>query len=143
MVAGGAVAVGAPSVIELEAPGWKEAAVSRRSIVVALVVTLLISRLPEIIARDVLALDVPWMAWAVVAATVVLWLLARTTTALRPLERYLAVMVGVTLALAVIPLATGSAAWATLVPASTNEVVALLATRVLYAGIAVVVLAWT
>ena len=139
----GTVAVETPAGPIVGAPAWTEPAVSMRLVAVALVVTLLVSRLPEIIARDVLSLDVPWMAWGTVALTIALWIVARTTAILRPLERYLAVMVAVTLAIAVIPVILASSVWTGLVPASTNEVVVLLATRVLYAGLAVAVLAWT
>jgi membrane protease YdiL (CAAX protease family) len=109
---------------------------------VALVVTLLTSRFPEIVAREALALEVPWMAWATVGVTVALWVASRTVAFLRPLERFLAVMIGVTAAIAGLPVVTESAAWKGLVPDTTNEVVVLLATRVLYAIVAVLLLGW-
>jgi membrane protease YdiL (CAAX protease family) len=119
-----------------------DANVSRALVGVALVVTLLISRLPEIVARDVLALQVPGYAWASVALTAALWLASRGAALLRPLERFLAVMVGVTLAMAVLQAIVESSFWAGIVPDTTNEVVALLVTRVLYAFVGILVLGW-
>jgi membrane protease YdiL (CAAX protease family) len=127
---------------DVGAPSWTDATVARTGIAVALVVTLLISRLPEIIARDILLLDVPWMAWATAALTALLWLASRTVAPLRPLERFLAVMILVTVLAAALPLALDSAVWAALVPASTQPIVALLATRLLYGVLGAVVLAW-
>lgn len=138
----GAVTAEAPSGAAVEVPPWVDAHVSRALVVMGLVIVLLISRLPEIIAREVLALDVPWIAWATAGMTVLLWLGARTLPVLRPFERFLAVMVLVTLLAAGLPVFLESELWTGLVPASTNEVVVLLATRVLYAVLAVAVLGW-
>lgn len=124
------------------APSWTDATVARTGIVVALLVTLLISRLPEIIARDILLLDVPWIAWATAGLAVLLWLASRYVPLLRPLERFLAVMILVTLLGAALPLVLASAFWAALVPASTQPMVALLATRLLYGILGAGVLAW-
>jgi membrane protease YdiL (CAAX protease family) len=110
--------------------------------VTGLVVTLLISRLPEIVAREALALDIPWIEWATVGITVVLWLGARAIALLRPFERFLAVMIGVTLAAAALELIVTSSAWEGLVPATTSEPVSLLATRLLYAVVGLALLAW-
>lgn len=131
-----------PSEAERGAPPWTDARVSRRLVLVALGATLLISRLPEIIARDVLAMDASWATWSRFGVAVALWLGARVLTPLRPLERYLAVMVGVTLAQGVIEAVLASAIWASLVPAATNEVLGLLVTRVMFAAIGVLVLGW-
>jgi membrane protease YdiL (CAAX protease family) len=140
--------VAAPAVREIdgrrphEAPPWIDPSVDRTHLAVALGVVLLISRLPEIVAREVLSLDVPWMGWAVVAWTAVFWLAARFVAALRPLERFLAVMVLVNALIAVLPIFLESAVWRALVPASTPAMVDLLATRVLFAGLGLLVLAW-
>ena len=124
------------------APPWIDTRVDRTQLAIALGVVLLISRLPEIVVREVLRLDLPWMGWAVVAATVVLWLVARLLPALRPLERFLAVMVLVNTLIALLPTLLQSAAWLVVVPASTPVMVALLATRILFAGLGLLVLAW-
>jgi membrane protease YdiL (CAAX protease family) len=126
----------------LMAPPWLDAATARSGVAIALVVTLLISRLPEIVAREVLRLDVPWMATAIVGLTAGLWFAARVVPALRPLERFLAIMVLVNLLVAGLPWFLESSLWLSLVPASTPEMAALLATRVLFAVLGVVVLGW-
>lgn len=124
------------------APPWIDTGVDRTQLAIALGVVLLISRLPEIVAREVLRLDVPWMGWAVVAGTVVLWLLARLLPALRPLERFLAVMVLVNTLIAVLPTLLQSPGWLALVPSSAPAMISLLATRILFAGLGLLVLAW-
>lgn len=60
---------------------------SRRSLtVLAWVVTLLISALPQIVPREFLGIDAPWMPSAVVLVTIGLWLASRVVTVLAPLE---------------------------------------------------------
>jgi membrane protease YdiL (CAAX protease family) len=125
-----------------EAPAWRDTTIARSRVVVALAITLLISRLPEIVAREALGLDVPWMPWAIVVLTIALWLASRFVGALEPFERFLAVMIGVTLALALLPLITESALWSSLQPAETQPIVTLLTTRILFAIVAVVLLGW-
>jgi membrane protease YdiL (CAAX protease family) len=125
-----------------KAPPSSDPTIARSRVVIALVVTLLISRLPEIVAREVLLLEVPWMAAAIVGLTVGLWLAARVVPALRPLERFLAVMAAVNLLLAILPWLLESSLWLSLVPASTAPMAALLATRVLLAVLGLVVLGW-
>jgi membrane protease YdiL (CAAX protease family) len=125
-----------------EAPAWRDTTIARSRVVVALGITLLISRLPEIVAREALGLDVPWMPWAIVVLTIALWLASRFVGALEPFERFLAVMIGVTLALALLPLITESALWSSLQPAETQPIVTLLTTRILFAIVAVVLLGW-
>jgi membrane protease YdiL (CAAX protease family) len=125
-----------------EAPAWRDTTIARSRVVVALGITLLISRLPEIVAREALGLDVPWMPWAIVVLTIALWLASRFVGALEPFERFLAVMIGVTLALALLPLITESALWSSLQPAETQPIVTLLTTRLLFAIVAVVLLGW-
>jgi membrane protease YdiL (CAAX protease family) len=111
-------------------------------VAVGLVLTLAISRLPEIVAREVLRLEVPWMQWAIVAVTVALWLASRLVGPLKPFERFLAVMVAVNLAVAVLEVVLASEVWASIVPATTQPMIALLITRVLFVALAIGVLAW-
>ena len=93
-----------------------DAASSSRLLAIAWITTLLISRLPEIVLRDIFGLSVPWMPWAVVALSAGLWVASRSIDDLRPLERYLAVMTALAVLLAVIPLIFGSTVWTSLVP---------------------------
>jgi len=86
-----------------EAPPWMDPTVGRSQVVIALFVTLLISRFPEIVARELLSLEVPWMGWAVVGLTIGLWAAARAIPVLRKLERFLAVMVAVNVLIAILP----------------------------------------
>lgn len=125
-----------------EAPPWSDATIARSRVATALVITLIISRLPEIAAREVFALEVPWMAWAIASLTIVLWLAARVVAILRPLERFLAVMTLVNLLIAILPVLLELSLWQALVPASTPAMAALLATRILYALLGLLVLGW-
>jgi membrane protease YdiL (CAAX protease family) len=109
----------------------------------ALAVTLLISRLPEILLREVFGLSVPSMAGAIEGVTILLWLASRFVDVLRPLERYLAVMTVVGIAVALLEWIFGSEAWATLVPPTTQPMVILLATRTLMLGAGLIVLGAT
>ena len=52
----------------------------------------LISRLPEIVLRDVFGFSVPWMPWAVVALSAALLAASPFVAVLQPLNRYFAVM---------------------------------------------------
>jgi membrane protease YdiL (CAAX protease family) len=128
---------------EARAPEWIDPGVSRSRIIVALLVTLLISKLPEIVLQDVLGYDLPWVAGLTLGATGVLWVVSHFFGVLRPLERFLAVMIVVGVALASLELITGSDAWAALVPASTQPMIALLASRSLMLVVALVVLGAT
>ena len=124
------------------APPWSDPTIARSRVAFALVITLLISRLPEIVAREAFALDVPWMAAAIAGLTIALWLGARVVPVLRPLEKFLAVMAAVNLLIAILPVLLESSLWLALVPASTAPMVALLATRILYALLGLLVLGW-
>jgi membrane protease YdiL (CAAX protease family) len=124
------------------APAWIDPTIERSRLWVALAVVLAISRLPEIVARDFLSLDVPWMGWLILAVTGGLWAAARVVGALRPLERFLAVMALVNLLIAGLPAVLESTLWTGLVPDSTAPMVALLAIRILYAVLGAAVLAW-
>ena len=138
---GGIAALDEPAALTT-APPWTDASIARSRVAIAVVVVLLISRLPEIVAREVLGQHVPWMAAAIVVVTIGLWLVSRVVPALRPLERFLAVMVVVNLLLAALPWLVESSVWQTLVPASTAPMAALLATRLLYAVLGLLVLGW-
>ena len=48
------------------APPWMDPTVGRSQVLIALCVTLLISPFPEIVARELLNLDVPWRGWVIV-----------------------------------------------------------------------------
>jgi membrane protease YdiL (CAAX protease family) len=135
-------AMSGPGSVGVLAPPWVDASIARSRLVVALVVTLLISALPAIIVREGFGADVPWVAWAIVGATIVLWLGARRLPILEPLERYLAVMVLVNTLIAGLPPLLASSAWQVLVPESTAPMVALLATRILFAILGLLVLGW-
>ena len=124
-------------------PAWLDASVSRSRIIVALVVTLLISRLPEILLREVFGQSLPAMTWVMVGVTVLFWLASRFVDMLRPLERYLAVMIVVGVAVASLEVVLGSEAWTALVPPSAQPMIELLATRTLLLAAAVVVLGAT
>jgi hypothetical protein len=125
-----------------EAPPWMDPVVGRSPVVIALLVTLLISRFPEIVARELLRLDVPWMGWVVVGLTIGLWATAKAVPVLRKLERFLAVMVGVNVVIAIPRTLLESSLWLSLVPNTTAPMVGLLATRVLYAVLGMLVLGW-
>jgi membrane protease YdiL (CAAX protease family) len=132
------VASGDPLNVSL-APSWLDSSVRRSQVALALGITLLISRLPEITLREVLQVDVPLMSWAGVALTVGLWLASRVAPALRPLERYLSVMIVVGLAVASLEAAFNSAAWIAFT-ADAQPMLALLASRILMAVTALIVL---
>jgi len=61
---------------------------------------------------------------------------------LRTLERFLAVMVAVNLLIAILPVLLEGSLWQSLVPETTAPMVALLATRVLYSVLGLLVLGW-
>jgi membrane protease YdiL (CAAX protease family) len=124
------------------APAWIDASIARSRLAIALLVTLLISPLPEIVAMEAFALQVPWIGWATAGLTIGLWLAARAVEMLKPLERFLAVMILVNLLDVLLPVLLESSVWRSLVPASTGPMIGLLATRVLYAVLGLLVLAW-
>jgi membrane protease YdiL (CAAX protease family) len=117
----------------------------RTRLAIALTITLLISRLPEIILRDVIGMDIPALAWPIAALviTTVLWLGARVVSWLRPFERYLAVMIAVATAIIAVEAIFTSGVWATLVPPTTQPMILLLAERVLLAGLGLLVVGAT
>ncbi len=100
---------------------------------VAWIATLLVSRLPEIVLRDVLRVEVPWMPWAVLAIAAALWVVARALPAFAPLHGYFAVMTALAALLVIIPLIFGSTIWRSIVPDTTHPAAALLAERVFLA----------
>ncbi len=117
----------------LDTPSWSTALVP-----IAWITTLLISRLPEIVLRDIFGLSVPWMPWAVVVLSAVLWVASRVVAGLLPLERYFAVMTVLAVMLAVIPLIFGSSAWQAFMPPTRHPIVILLAERLILALLAMV-----
>jgi len=125
------------------APPWVDPALDRNLLLVAIVVTLAISRLPEIVLRDILGLDVAWYDWAIVALAAALWFASRLLDFLRPLERYLAVMAAIALALALLPVVFESAPWRSLVPETSQAMVQILATRIVFALVALAIVGWT
>jgi membrane protease YdiL (CAAX protease family) len=116
------------------APAWRPTA-DRSQVAIALIVTLLISKLPQIILRDVVGVDVPPLTWPLgaLAVTIVLWLAARVVSWLKPLERYLAVMIVVALALLAAEVIFTSDGWATFVSSIGSSMIVLLAERVVLA----------
>jgi membrane protease YdiL (CAAX protease family) len=124
------------------APAWIDPSVARSRLAIALIVTLLISSLPEIVAREAFALQVPWIGWATAGLTIGTWLAARAVDILRPLERFLAVMVLVNLLDVLLPVLLESSGWRSLVPAAAGTMIGLLATRILFAVLGLLVLAW-
>ena len=115
-------------------------ATSSALILIAWVTTLLVSRLPEIVLRDISGRSVPWMPWAVVALSGGLVILTSLAPALRPLQRYFVVMTTLAILFAVIPLIFESQAWSALVPRDGHPIVILLAERLVLALLAIVVI---
>jgi membrane protease YdiL (CAAX protease family) len=123
------------------APPWIDASIRRSRIAIALLLILLLSDLPQIVLRDGLGIDVPWMPWALVGLAAILWLAARFVAALGPFERFLAVMVVVLIAIASLQVLFDSEPWAALVPPETQPMISLLATRVVMFCLAIIMLA--
>ena len=107
---------------------------------VAWIATLLISRLPEVVLREGLRLETPWMSWTLVLVSLLLWLTSSLVATLRPLRSYFLVMIAVTTMLAVIPVIVESAAWQALLPSSAGEMGTLLADRILLGILALVII---
>src|SRR5262245_29325381 len=107
---------------DVGAPPWIDPTVDRTLLLIALAVTLAISRLPGIVLRG-FGLAVPSFEWVIVAATIVLWAASRMSSRLRPFERYLAVMVAINVAVAALPVVLDSQAWRSLVPDTTQPMV--------------------
>ena len=109
---------------------------SRALIVVAWITTLLISRLPEIVLREIFGVDVPWMPWAVVGVSATLWVASRFVAALRPLDRYYVVMTVLAVMIAIIPAVFRSAAWQAISSPTGHPIIVLLAERMFLALLA-------
>jgi membrane protease YdiL (CAAX protease family) len=109
-------------------------------VVAAWGVTLLVSRLPEIVLREGFGLSVPWMPAAVVGVSGLLWLASRFLRLLRPLSGYLAIMTLLAVLLAGIGVIFESQLWRTLVPPSAQPMLILLAERVVLAVLALVLI---
>jgi membrane protease YdiL (CAAX protease family) len=119
-------------------PQWIDPTIGRPVLITALVVMLAISRLPQIVLEAV-GVTTQWWAFAAVGITVVLWVASRFVVFLRPLERFLAVMVAVGLAVAGVELLSNSVAWEEFA-ASLPPMVDVLVIRVVMAIAAIVVL---
>jgi membrane protease YdiL (CAAX protease family) len=106
----------------------------RRSLVVAWVVTLLLSRLPEIGLREGLGWDVPWINAAWIAVAIVLIVASTAVTILRPLRDYLVVMLAVLVLTTLVDPLIRNALFRDIAPTDTDpELRRLFAERVLLA----------
>jgi membrane protease YdiL (CAAX protease family) len=121
------------------APPWLDPATDRPLVGIALAVTLLISRLPQIVLQDVFGFELGFMPWLSVGLTAAMWVGARTSPRLRPLERYLAIMIVVGVAIGAIEAIASSAPWEQF-QASLPPMVGLLAIRVVMAAAALLVI---
>lgn len=102
--------------------------------------TLLLSKLPLVIARDLLGTDIAWMELIWLGAAVLLVMATFAWPALKPLRGYFAIMGVILLVTAGIsPLITESAIWQRLV-AGQSPMVALFADKALLALLTLVVL---
>ena len=101
------------------------------SIWAAWLVTLLISNLPLVIARDVLGSDIPWILPAWLGTVVLFFAATFTWQALKPLRKYLMIMAVVILVtFGLHPLIVQTGVWTGLV-AGRPEIVTILAYRIL------------
>jgi membrane protease YdiL (CAAX protease family) len=128
-------------VVSPGAPPWIDVATGRSRILIALLLILLLSDLPQIVLRDGMGIDVPWMPWLLVGVATSLWLVSNFVAGLRPFQSFLAVMAVVLLAIAGLQLLFESDAWAATVPARTQSMVALLATRMVMLVLGIAILA--
>jgi membrane protease YdiL (CAAX protease family) len=108
---------------------------------VAWIGTLLVSRLPEMVLREGLRIETPWMPWAILALSVGLWLAARAIETIRPLERYFLLLAVLGLVFAVQPLLFKSNLWHAIVPVTSHPMVSLIAERVVLALLALAIIA--
>lgn len=115
---------------------------SRRTLIwTAWIATLLLSKLPLVIARDLLGGDIPWITQAWIGAAALLFAATYVWRGLAPLRSFFAVMAVIYLATTVFdPWLSGSAVWGYLF-ADANLLVALFSERVVIAISAVIVVA--
>jgi len=92
--------------------------------------TLLLSKLPLVIARDILGADIPWItpAWLGIAALLIM--VTSIWSGLRPLRSYLIVIGAIYLWTVFDPLIRGTAAWQNVI-AGQPEIVVIFVDRVL------------
>jgi membrane protease YdiL (CAAX protease family) len=130
-----------PSIASLERSARPTA--TQRSILVAAAAagTLLISRLPEIVLRETLGVEAPWLALIPVSAAAALWVGTAAVAALRPLSGFFGVMTGVLALIAAIEVLFTSAAWESLAPASAGPMVRLLSERLVLGALALAIVA--
>lgn len=97
-----------PAQVALQTP-----AASRSLLIVAAwVSTLLLSKLPLVIARDMLGTDIPWINAAWLGAAVLLYAVTYAWSALEPLRRYFLIMATIVLvAFWMDPIVKGTALW--------------------------------
>ena len=100
-------------------------------VVTAWIATLLMSKLPLVIARDLLSVDIPWITPAWIGTAVLLFSATFVWQSLKPLRRYFFIM-GVILLLAfgVDPMVQKTALWQNLI-AGQPVMVLYLAVRLL------------
>lgn len=119
-------------------------AVAARSTIViaaAWIGTLLLSKLPLVIARDILGTDIPWIAPAWIVTAVLLFAAAYVWPVLKPLQAYFAIMGVIILTpLLLRPLITGSSLWRGLIEAQ-PIMIAVFADRLLLVLDTLIVLA--
>ncbi len=119
----------------------KPIATRRVLIWTAWIATLLLSKLPLVIARDLLGGDIPWINQAWIGAAVLLFAATYVWRSLAPLRNFFAVMAAIFLATTVFdPWLSGSVVWGYLF-AEANPLVALFSERVVIAMSAVIVVA--
>jgi len=109
------------------------ASISQRTILVlvAWVSTLLLSKLPLVIARDILGTNLPWINYAWIGLAGLLWVLTYVWHSLKPLRGYFLIM-GVILLMAFVfdPFVRQSSLWSNLF-ASRSPMITLFGERVL------------
>lgn len=125
----------------LAGPGTALAQSDRRAlIIVAWTAVLLLSKLPLVIARELMGTDIPWITAAWIGAAVLLVALAFAWSTLKPLRAFFTVMLAIFLVTTALePAIVQSAAWQRLV-AEASPMVTLFGERALIALEALLVL---
>ena len=104
-------------------------AIRKELILVAWLATLILSKLPLVIARDILGTDIPWIMLAWIGTAALLFISTYVWQRLKPLRAYFLVM-GITWLMAVFaPLLSQTAIWHNLFYGR-SEMVAILGDRV-------------
>lgn len=109
-------------------------------ILAAWLATLLLSKLPLVIARDMMGGDIPWITTAWISVALLLFTVSLVWHPLAPLRSFFAVMTVLFLVTTVLdPWVSGTAAWQSLIVGA-SPLVALFAERLLIAIEAIIVL---